>query len=233
MKFVDLGNTKAKILNENNQLEIVETINIIEHISKDKDADYYVCSVVPKWDNKLSNLDNVTLVTNQDYKYMIENELSEIETKGVDRILADYAAIEKYGNDVVVIDIGSATTIDVITNKRYMRGCLYPGFNMLANALAYNIDQLPNAMLTSNQIDTASQIYHSNIYGFIGALKEMLKSLDFDSSYQVVITGGTVKQFAEDFKIDIVEQLGIDNIVYHPQLIFDGMKKLYKIKEAQ
>ena len=55
---------------------------------------------------------------------------------GADRIVNGVAAFQKYGGPCIVVDFGTATTIDVISAKcEYLGGTIIPGIGISADAL--------------------------------------------------------------------------------------------------
>ena len=55
---------------------------------------------------------------------------------GADRLVNSIAAKNRYGNDVIIIDFGTATNFDVVdTNGDYIGGVIAPGINLSLDAL--------------------------------------------------------------------------------------------------
>ncbi len=227
MILIDLGNTKAKIFAD--QITQIESSEIFEFLNNTIE-DVLICSVVPKYNHQLSQYSNVRLITSADYQLMFEAE--RLTSKGADRIIAGYGAIKKYGKQVVVVDIGTCVTIDVLDERNYISGFIFPGFSMLENVLATNIDQLPTAKYGSEAILTENQIYWANIYGFIGAVKNLIAMAVVDSSFKVIITGGTVAKLLEEHKIDLIAELAEFKPTYDQNLIQSGMVEFNKLKKA-
>ncbi len=66
------------------------------------------------------------------------------ETLGIDRILAAYAAREKYGSPAVILDLGTATTLNVINSKgEFAGGLIMPGAPLFTEYLEKRTALLP------------------------------------------------------------------------------------------
>lgn len=67
---------------------------------------------------------------------------------GGDRIVAAVAAIAKYEGPIIIIDMGTATTMDVVDKAgSYIGGVILPGVKVSLNSLVSNTAQLPRINL--------------------------------------------------------------------------------------
>ncbi len=130
------------------------------------------------------------------------------ETMGIDRIMACEAVL-----DGVIVDAGSAVTVDVMRNGCYEGGFIYPGkeafmrsFASISPALAYDFD-------TSLKVDSLPKsTSHALSYGFLAPLLKEITSYDLD----IILTGGDahlLKEFLPEAKEDAL-------------LLFKGMQKV-------
>ena len=72
------------------------------------------------------------------------------ERLGPDRAVADIAAIEKYGAPLIVLDFGTATTVDALSAEgSYLGGCITAGVRISVEALFQKAAMLPNVELTA------------------------------------------------------------------------------------
>ena len=63
---------------------------------------------------------------------------------GADRIVNCVAAFERFGGPVIVVDMGTATTFDVVSKKgEFLGGAIAPGLGISADALFYRAARLP------------------------------------------------------------------------------------------
>ena len=72
---------------------------------------------------------------------------------GSDRIVDAVAGVELYGAPLIIVDFGTATVFDAISNKReYVGGAIVPGVNISAEALFLNTSQLRRVELVLSLI---------------------------------------------------------------------------------
>ena len=200
MLLCDIGNTSYHFLNENsNYKENVETFNpqTIKGI-------VYFISVNAEVKKKLDSLENwIDLAAFLD-------KSSYYKTMGIDRIFA----VEALQN-AVVVDAGSAITVDVVKDGVFMGGFIYPGlkamseaYSNISPALDYEFNfELDNKELPKNSQDAIS-------YGFLMTFHREVLSYKMP----IVLTGGDASKFKKIFH----------NAKIDDELIFSGMKKILK-----
>jgi len=120
------------------------------------------------------------------------------EEVGADRIVNSIAAYDKYKTSLIVVDFGTATTFDVISEKgEYLGGAITPGIAISSEALFQKASRLPRVEIfqpTDKVIgrDTIESIKSGIIYGYAslvdGMVERMKKEMGF--SPVVVATGG-------------------------------------------
>jgi type III pantothenate kinase len=126
---------------------------------------------------------------------------------GTDRIADAVAAFNLYGGPAVVVDLGTATVFDAISNKgEYLGGALSPGVNLAADALYQATSLLRRVDLEApaNVIgrDTTSALQSGLLYGNVGLVEGMVArftaelSPDDPASVQVIATGGLAPTIA-------------------------------------
>jgi type III pantothenate kinase len=140
---------------------------------------------------------------------------------GADRISCAIAAIHKYaGKDIIVIDLGTATTFDAITaEKVYLGGVIIPGVYISMKALYENTAKLsPVTIVKPEQIigqTTTANIQSGLYYSHLGAAREIIERLTstvFHHRNPVIIgTGG----FAYLFENDKIFTAIIPELVLH------------------
>ena len=132
------------------------------------------------------------------------------ETMGIDRIVA----VEALQN-AIIIDAGSAITVDIVNNGDFKGGFIYPGvdamrktYKNISPALDYSFNfDLDLDIMPKNSQDAIS-------YGFLKTLYSEVMSHELP----VVLTGGNAKELQKIFK----------NAFFDEKLIFDGMKQIIK-----
>lgn len=154
---------------------------------------------------------------------------------GADRSVACMAAVEKYGAPLLVLDFGTATTVDAVdAGGVYVGGSICPGVRVSMDALAQNAAMLPHVELNLPDemlgYDTISQIQAGIVGGYVGSMEYLIRRTkaemaEPDEQIKVVATGGLSRMIADHTgTIDLVDS----------ELILDGLVSIYqKHKAAQ
>jgi len=126
---------------------------------------------------------------------------------GADRIVNGIAAFEKYGGPCLVVDFGTATTIDVISVRgEYLGGVIWPGIGISADALFARAARLfrveikdPGKVIGRNTIE---QMQAGLYYGAIDQVDGLLSRTksEFGSQLKVIATGGLAPLIASGSK---------------------------------
>ena len=156
-------------------------------------------------------------------------------TLGMDRFLACYGAIQNSGKSAIVIDAGTACTIDYMTKQGvFQGGVIMPGIAVLKKSMNELLPELPQA--TENQIlkfpgkSTIECINIGLFDGFKAAIMVFIQRLRLlDQEAEIYVTGG-------DSSI-IESMIGREFTVIEGKfLLFDGMEafiqNLSKLKES-
>jgi len=159
------------------------------------------CSVSSKWRVPLFEAINdivpgrlVIARTAQDLGIKVSYD--KPETYGIDRALAAYSAFRMFHNSCVVVDAGTAVTVDVIASDGTVTGgYIFPGIDMLTDALSSKTD-LP--MVSIGEVSegignsTLTGIMFGISMGFSASLNHLVKSAMkiAESDNRIVITGG-------------------------------------------
>ncbi len=150
---------------------------------------------------------------------------------GSDRLVDAFAAVEKYGNPVIVCDFGTATTIDLVDeNKKYLGGIITPGPNTLGSALFEKTSKLPDVEFEKPEKaigdSTVSSIQSGIYYGYIGLVDGIIARFINETRVtpKIVSTGGFARLIAEESKyVEIVE----------PDLMLEGLRLVYEKWESE
>lgn len=202
MLLCDIGNTSYHFLDENRDYK--ESVKSFSPESINENI-YYIC-VNPQIKKVLENLDNwIDLAAHVDMKHYYE-------TMGVDRIFACEAI-----DNGVIIDAGSAITVDVVEDGVFQGGFIYPGtiamnqtYKNISSALEYPFNyKLDLQTLPKNSRDAISYGYLKTLYAEVTSYKK-----------DIYVTGGDAELLLDIFS----------NATLEKNLIFDGMKKvLHKV----
>ena len=145
---------------------------------------------------------------------------------GADRIVNVVAAYEKYGGPALVIDFGTATTYDLITEDGSFRvGITAPGIKISAKALWTDTAKLPEIEIKKPAsilaTETISSMQAGLVYGQIGQTEYIVKEVIRESGLEdlrVVATGGLGRLIAGE-----TQTIG----VYDPYLTLEGLRIIY------
>ncbi len=133
---------------------------------------------------------------------------------GADRIVNAVAAFHKYQTSLVVIDFGTATTFDAISEQgEYLGGAISPGIMIASEALFMKASKLPRVEIfvpPENVIgkDTASSIKSGIIFGYAGLVDGMVRrmKIEMDTNPRVIATGGLAELMCQVSEtIEVVE----------------------------
>lgn len=147
-----------------------------------------------------------SLVVGPDVVLGMTINMDNVETVGADRIVNAFAAREYLGSPVVIVDMGTATTFDIVGHDgAYEGGLIAPGLNISAQALFSRA-----AMLPSIQIKHPKQLIGKNthdamlagiVYGYAGLIEGIICRIKEElmvEKLNVVATGGLASLIAED-----------------------------------
>ena len=117
---------------------------------------------------------------------------------GADRLVNAVSAIHLYGKDVIVVDMGTATTFCIIVDGVYRGGVISPGLNLSMEALTKNTAQLPAISFQKPPSgiigDTTIHAMQAGFfYGWAGLLRGILNEIKAELSgtnFEVIATGG-------------------------------------------
>jgi len=116
---------------------------------------------------------------------------------GADRVVNAVAALSRYGSPCVIVDFGTATTFDAISEAgEYLGGIICPGIQISADALFQRAARLrrvdirrPDKVIGTNP--TAS-VQSGLYYGYVGLVDGVLEKMieELGSKTRVISTGG-------------------------------------------
>lgn len=116
---------------------------------------------------------------------------------GSDLVVDAVAGIKEYGAPLIIIDMGTATTILVIDqNKNYVGGAILPGVHLAMNALSNNAAQLYNVNLEAPSRvigkNTTECMQSGMIFGNAACIDGMIDRIEEElgCSATVIATGG-------------------------------------------
>jgi type III pantothenate kinase len=194
---------------------------------KKKDGIIVTSSVKPEWTKKFrqtvkDKLGEKLLLIGSDVPVPMELAVKEPKMIGTDRVIAAAAAYAVVEDAVVVADLGTAVTIDLVDEKgRFIGGAILPGFEISAQALKLNTAQLPKVKMKRPRHPlgktTREAIQCGLYYSVIGALEEIVRRYaeKIGKWPQIILTGGAAELIKDDcpFVDDYVPNLVVKGIV--------------------
>ena len=122
---------------------------------------------------------------------------------GADRIVNCIAAFERFGGPTIVVDMGTATTFDVISKKgEFLGGAIAPGLGISADALFSRAAKLPRVDVKKPQKEigtgTVDNMQIGLYYGYIGLVDGILERMlaEMGPETKTVATGGLARLIA-------------------------------------
>ena len=232
---VDIGNSSSKIgVAENGSQEWISNWSgqigeLQRELLPVEEADWWICSVkkssldeLQEWLKANRAADDVRVINRHDIPMQVN-----VETPGrvgVDRLVAAYAASIRYPDqDLVVVDAGTAVTIDAVVDGEFVGGTISPGSRIEFEALRRQTAQLPlldGCEIPENVIgrSTEEAIRSGVLFGQVGSITflaaEVSKQL---KQPKVLATGGGAKQ---------LQGLLPASWEFVPTLVLDGIRSL-------
>ncbi len=207
---------------------------LLEHrgIDKKEIEDVIIASVVPGIMYSLTSaiikyLNKTPMIVGEGTKSGIRIDTPNPREVGTDRVVDAVAAYTLYGGPVIVVDFGTATTYDLITEGGvFAAGITSPGIRICANALWNDTAKLPEIEIekpaTILAKDTITSMQAGLVYGYIGQTEYIIKKIKEESGLtnaKVVATGGLGKLISEN--TDCID-------VYDPMLTMEGLRIIYE-----
>ena len=144
---------------------------------------------------------------------------------GTDKIVAAVAALKEFEPPIIIVDMGTATTICVIDkNKNYIGGCIMPGVNISLDALCSRTAQLPHISLEEPKSPIAKNTIDSMRSGIVYGSADMIEGYvnrieeEMGEKASVVVTGGIGKYITKHCK---------RNFLYSEDLLLKGLEIIY------
>ena len=144
---------------------------------------------------------------------------------GADLVVGAVAAVQEYGAPAVIIDMGTATTITAVDErKRFLGGVIFPGVELALRSLSSGAAQLPSIQLNAPKKIIATDTIHSMqagvVYGNAAALDGLLDRMldELRTPAKIIACGGLAPLIIPHCRHEIV----IDD-----ELLLKGLDLLY------
>lgn len=191
-----------------------------------------LCSVVPPLNFMMQKaltrlLGRAPMVVGPGVKTGLNLRLTVQTQVGADIVANAVAALEKFQPPIVTIDMGTATTVGVISEGRtYEGGLLLPGVNVSLEALSHRAAQLPDISLQHPKSligkNTEDCMRSGIVYGTAGMLDGIIDRIREEFPGQelsVVATGGNAP---------VIVRYCRNRIVYDKYLLMEGLWTIYQ-----
>ena len=162
----------------------------------------------------------------------VEIRVDNAAEVGADRLVNTIAAHDRYGGDLIVVDFGTATTLDVVAHDgAYVGGAIAPGINLSLDALHAAAAHLPRIDVTMPPHVLGRNTVHcmqSGIYwGYVGLIEGIARRIaeERGTDMRVIATGGLSPLFARGS--DMIEAFDTDLTMHGLVLIHNHNKDLH------
>lgn len=146
---------------------------------------------------------------------------------GPDRIANAVAAYRRYGGPCVVVDLGTATTFDVVSKDgAYLGGVIAPGIEISAEALFQRTARLPRVDISRPPgiigRNTSQSMQSGIFYGYLGLIERIAQEIEKELPQPVhfIATGGLAPLFHD--ASPYMQHL-------EPHLTLEGIALLYQL----
>ena len=138
------------------------------------------------------------------------------ETLGIDRWLAIAAAYHKYSQPLMVVDSGSAITVDIIgPGGQHVGGYILPGLTLMHDALWKNTSDVRVVGSGTEELWVPGKNTQQAVNkGCLLAAASAIESLASQFPVRIILTGGDAKIISQAISLDA------DN---HSNLVLDGL----------
>ncbi|MBR0446354.1 MAG: type III pantothenate kinase [Oscillospiraceae bacterium] len=211
----------------------VEIKNVLEAygVSKDEIEDCIISSVVPPVFNSVKTgvikvIGKQPMVVGPGLKTGLNINVDVPSQVGSDRIVIAVAALAEYKPPMILMDLGTATTIEVVEpGNMYLGGVIFPGVKISLDALTSRTAQLPGISLDKpkNIIgrNTVDCMRSGMMYGTAAMIDGIVERIEEELGHKstLIATGG-LAQF--------ITPLCKREIILERDLLLKGLNIIYK-----
>ena len=194
-----------------------------------------ICSVVPPLDAIFDELikrylRTSPLVISPGVKTGVRIGIDNPREVGADRVVNAAAAHRLYGGPVIIIDFGTATTLDAISEDgEYLGGAIAPGIGIAAEALFTRASKLPRIELVPPEHaigrNTVTAMQSGVMFGYVGLVESLVARIrqELGGKAKVVATGGLANIIAKETNV-------IDEV--NPNLTLFGLRFIHEMNRS-
>ena len=227
--FLNNKSSKASFLNYNKKkLNLLMQFIKTDFTTSDK---IYICSVVPevnkhviKYFKKLKS--KIHFINKQKINFIIDKRV-DLEQVGSDRVINVLSVNNIYNRfkNYLIIDLGTATTIDVVLNNKYSGGVILPGLKASYSNLIDLASGIKEISFKKNANLIGRNTQEALLAGYNTGYKLMIESYidklnkKFKKRFKVIFTGGYANNVLHNNKNFIFrDDLTLLGILYYSQL---------------
>jgi type III pantothenate kinase len=194
-----------------------------------------MASVVPPLTSIFAKLsqryfDQKPLVVGSGIQTGVRVRLDSPAEVGADRVVNAAAAYRRYGGPACIVDLGTATTFDILSVEGdYLGGAIAPGIGIAAEALFQRTAKLPriDVVRPSTVIgkSTVQAMQSGLFFGYVGLVEGLIARFraEMGPEMRVIATGGLAATIAAETPvIDVVD----------PWLTLDGLRLIWEMNQA-
>ena len=203
----------------------------VYHIKPKEIEGSIISSVVPQVLNSFQTAikkltGKTSLVVGPGIKTGLDIRLENPGQTGADLVVADVAALREHKPPLIVIDMGTATTMSVLDESgAHIGGCIIPGVKISMDALTDKTALLPGLQLDQPKRaigrNTVDAMRSGIMMGTAAMLDGMVERMEQELGYKttVIVTGGIAK---------FIVPLCKTAMIYDKDLLIKGLAALYR-----
>ncbi|ACO04184.1 MAG TPA: type III pantothenate kinase [Persephonella sp.] len=192
----------------------ISAIFSIEGMKKESVKDCVISSVVPPLEDRIYSackkfLGKKPLRIGKELKVPIKINYKNPEEVGIDRVVNAFAGVKRYGKPLILVDLGTAITFDVVNQKgEYEGGAIFPGIDSSIEALFSKTAKLPKVSIENVKKvvgkTTVESIQSGIFFGYISLIEGMIKRIIREKGFspKVILTGGSGEIITKGLEID-------------------------------
>ena len=206
-----------------------------QHIDTSDIKEVALCSVVPPliptFEELFKRYFHISpLVVGAGVKTGVRIRMDNPREVGADRIVNTAAGHHLYGGPLIITDLGTATTFDIVSREGdYLGGVIAPGIVTAAEALFMRAAVLPRVELVRPKraigTNTITAMQSGIIFGYVGLVESIVSRVqqELGEKAKVVATGGYAELIAKE--TPVIE-------VVNPDLTLVGLRLIYLMNRA-
>jgi len=156
-------------------------------------------------------------------------KIKEPKEAGADRLANAAAASTLYKLPAIVVDIGTATTFDIVDkNKNFIGGIIAPGPLIQAKSLSKYTSKLPKLNIEAPKNTIGSNTIDAMLSGIVRGHKKMIEGMidecekELGDIATIIVTGGLSDILFKDFKRDFE---------INKNLTLEGLKIIFEMNK--